>query len=275
MSKGRSVGLPEALLQPPSDLRNHLQKVQSWVGPNFQPVQSWLNGALPAIEAEHTRQNWWASKISRAVWEALPEGAPLRDKCRLKLQSMPHATAWLSTPPSRPFQDILSGTQVRLLLRWWLGSQLVPGQNPVQCPNCGQAADVFGDHWICCSKSAITKRHHYARDAIATLIREQGFTTFTEVSIGARERPADIAIQGFEARPMAIDLTISHPLQPSQQRNPEEVKNIWFSGRNANVTNISRPPPEQDGSSPLPPSTRGLARVQCVPHFWRRSPEGR
>ena len=224
LSRGRSFGLPEDLLLSPPDLRSHLLHAQTWLGDNFEPVQGWLNGGAPAIEVDHSRQHWWASKIALAIWKALPDGASLRDKCRLVLQSMPHATAWLSTPPSRPFQEVLSGPQVRLLLRWWLGYQLVPGHQPVACPNCGQAADVFGDHWICCSRSAITKRHHHVRDTIASLIREQGFSAFTEVSIGARDRPADVAIQGFEARPVAVDFTISHPLQPSQSRNPEEMK---------------------------------------------------
>ena len=44
------------------------------------------------------------------------------------------------------------------------------------------------------------------------------------MTIGDRLRPADIAVRGFEARPMAIDLTICHPLRPSETRDADLVK---------------------------------------------------
>ena len=42
--------------------------------------------------------------------------------------------------------------------------------------------------------------------------------------VGDRQRPADVAVLGFESRPVAVDLTISHPLRPSQWRSLEEAK---------------------------------------------------
>ena len=61
------------------------------------------------------------------------------------------------------------------------------------------------------------------------MFKEAGFSATTEVTIGEKSRPADVAVTGFDARPLAIDLTISHPLKPSEPRDPETVKRHLLS----------------------------------------------
>ena len=148
----------------------------------------------------------------------------MRDKCRLALQSMPHSSAWLGLTPNKGMLDRLSAAEFQVCLRWWLGIPVLPSARPLECPHCGGVADIFGDHFQGCKKSLITKRHHQLRDTVAGLFREGGFAALTEVSIGDRQRPADVAVPGFEARPIAIDLTICHPLQPSEARDAAQVK---------------------------------------------------
>ena len=116
---------------------------------------------------------------------------------------------------------VLSGTEFRLAAKWWLGLPVCAPQPDTTCTLCGEAADAFGDHWLCCSSSLITKRHNELRDTLASFLREHSFPCATEVTIGSKERPADIALDGFDSRPLAIDLTISHPLKPSQSRDLE------------------------------------------------------
>jgi len=131
--------------------------------------------------------------------------------------------------PNKGFTTQIGTSPFQLLLRWWLGLPIVPGSQPVECPQCGASADVFGDHFICCSTVACFKRHNHVRDTLASLFREAGFTSVTEVMIGERERPADVAVTGFDERPLAIDQTITHPLKPSEPRDPDTVKKHLLS----------------------------------------------
>jgi hypothetical protein len=224
LDSGAKAGLKIALLRPAPDLHHCLQEIVRWTGQDSEPAQSWLKGGVPRIEPDHLKQKWWSSQVAEARRRALPEGCPLRDKCRLALQGMPHSSAWLGLTPNKGTSDKMSGSEFQLVLRWWLGLPVLPSTRPLQCPLCGGVADIFGDHFLCCKKGLITKRHHHVRDTLAALLREGGFAAEVEMTIGDRLRPADIALQGFEARPMAIDLTICHPLQPSETRNVEQVK---------------------------------------------------
>ena len=104
------------------------------------------------------------------------------------------------------------------------------------CTLCGESADSFGDHWLCCSSSLITKRHNALRDTLACFLRNNGFPCATEVTIGHKERPADIALDGFDPRPLAIDLTISHPLKPSQPRDQENLQRHLHRKEEAKIT---------------------------------------
>ena len=126
--------------------------------------------------------------------------------------------------PNKGMLYKLSASEFQLSLQWWLGIPVLPSTRPLECPQCGGVADIFGDHFLCCKKPLITKRHNQLRDTLAGLFREGGFAAETEMRIGDRLRPADVAVRGFEARPIAIDLTICHPLQPSESRDAEIVK---------------------------------------------------
>jgi hypothetical protein len=224
VDNGIKLGLPACLLRLADDLYPRLREIIRWTGQNSEPAHSWLQGRAPRIEPDHVKQKWWSTGVVDAKRTALPEGSPLRDKCRLSLQGMPHSSAWLGLTTNKGMLDRMSGSEFQLCLRWWLGIPVLPSTQPVECPQCGGVADIFGDHFLCCKKALITKRHHHLRDTLAGLLREGGFATQVEVTIGDRQRPADVSVQGFESRPMAIDVTISHPLQPSEARDVDLVK---------------------------------------------------
>ena len=85
--------------------------------------------------------------------------------------------------------------------------------------------DVFGDHVVSCSKNQPTERHDAVRDALTQSLRNHGIACRTEVAIGSRRRPADIAVDAFDPRgPLALDLVLHHPLAPSAPREIPAMK---------------------------------------------------
>ena len=85
--------------------------------------------------------------------------------------------------------------------------------------------DVFGDHLVSCNKNNSTQRLIAVRDALAQSLRNHGITCRTEVAIGTRRRPADVALDTFDPRgPLAIDLVLHHPLAPSASREINAMK---------------------------------------------------
>ena len=62
-----AVGVPApVLLTPAADLPDVLHRLQEQVGPNMEPLASWLAGTTPlsSATAEHTTQRWWAEKVA-------------------------------------------------------------------------------------------------------------------------------------------------------------------------------------------------------------------
>ena len=110
----------------------------------------------------------------------------------------------------------LGACKYRLLLHWWIGTKIVPGDGGAPCPLCGEPLDPFGDHLLCCKKNKLVQRHNAVRDALALVLKENRVRCETEVAIGGKTRPADVAILEFDpAGPLAVDLVVFHPLQKS------------------------------------------------------------
>lgn len=85
--------------------------------------------------------------------------------------------------------------------------------------------DVFGDHLVSCKLNKPTQRHNAVRDALANILRIHGIACQTEVAIGGKQRPADVAVLTMDARgPLALDEVITHPLSLSAVRDPASVK---------------------------------------------------
>lgn len=216
---------PPAATSTPLDFRTRLLEVQKWLGPVSEPCSTWLqNAAIINVQPEHTRQKWWSNQYFLSRSKALAVQAATRDKCRLQLQRMKHTNAFMLTVPNQGFRSAFTGPEYRLLLRWWLGKPLVPNASGCPCPCCGDAMDSFGDHLVTCKYNRPTQRHNAVRNAVAFVLRGHGVACRMEQQIGGKERPADIALDHFDPKgPLAIDLCIHHPLQPSAVRDPSTV----------------------------------------------------
>jgi hypothetical protein len=225
LERAKAMQLPQEAQQPPSDWVTSLQGLQHHLGAEFDPVAKWLQDSIPqGVEKQHRMQTWWAQQLYKAQLGSLQEGSNLRDSCRLHLQLMPHTTAWMEAIPNEGQGTRFGGPQYRALARWWLGAPQVNGE-ATDCPCCGGAMDVFGDHLVSCSKNQPTQRHNAVRDALAQSLRNHGITCRTEVAIGTRRRPADVALDTFDPRgPLALDLVLHHPLAPSASREINAMK---------------------------------------------------
>jgi hypothetical protein len=206
----------EARVIPP-DFPLVASKLKELIGAQLEPLATWVANAQPSdVEEEHRRQDFWTDKVHQARKSQLQTCLPVRDRCRLRLQSMPHTTAWMQTVPHKGMGVQLGAAKYRLLLRWWLGIKVVQGDGGAPCPLCGESLDPFGDHLLCCKKNKLVQRHNAVRDALAMVFREMGIRCQTEVAIGGKTRPADVAFLGVDpAGPLAVDLVVFHPLQKS------------------------------------------------------------
>ena len=107
------------------------------------------------------------------------------------------------------------------LLRFRVGSPISPATT---CAGCQTPMDSSGDHAVCCSATGLYKRHNRVRYCLLSLGREAGWNPEVEVSLPApdpgggiiRPRPADVLFRTAESRPLAVDVTVVHPLRPSK-----------------------------------------------------------
>ena len=88
------------------------------------------------------------------------------------------------------------------------------------CSACGLPADPLGDHALCCSAAGIWRRHNAMRDVVNALSKA-GLACYTETTLSTSDlRPADIYVsQGWSARPLALDLSVVHPLSASHHHS--------------------------------------------------------
>ena len=225
----------------PPDFLSTCTSLLQWTGPQFEPLSSWIaRPPIPSsIAAIHKQQKWWTTLIQSRIRESVITSSTLRDRCRLALQKDPHAAAWLTTIPHKALPDLLTGPEFRIALKWWLGLPLCDPTHITTCPACHSTCDVFGDHWLCCSSSLITRRHNSLRNKLAHCLQSFGLSVQTEVVIGTRDRPADIALLHYDSRPLALDITISHPLRPSASRDSDAQQSFLTSKETRKNTKYS------------------------------------
>ena len=152
------------------------------------------------------------------------------------LQCGPNSAAWLLAPPSYDEDIQFSPAEWRALLLFRIGA---PVGKDDRCHSCAANMPCNGDHSLACTSSGIYRRHNKVRDLVAEECRRAGWEAQLEVAVPLptslatttpthspppdppdpppptfRPRPADVFLpnQGG-ARPIALDITISHPLR--------------------------------------------------------------
>ena len=144
----------------------------------FSEPRNWVAaGQLPEeIRPECVHLDFWMPKFFKHKHEQLLAQATGRDLVRLQCQNAPNIGAWLSVVPSAALGLEFCSSAFRLLLRWWLGGELVNNTNedtPV-CPFCQGPCDVYGDHFLCCKKYEFHSRHEAVVSMTSHFLRAAG-----------------------------------------------------------------------------------------------------
>jgi len=173
----------------------------------------------PMLSSHPSFESWsdqhvWTELVHEFSCNLLAETLPPRMRKMRELSSGAHAGLWLLSPlPQQPCVQWASADG-QAILRWRLG---VAQNLPPKCVKCGCSQDPLGDHSLCCTALGIYTRHNAVRDVLASSLNSLGFSCRTEVQLpGTSLVPADIFIPRLaEDSPTAVDVSVVHPLQPS------------------------------------------------------------
>ena len=204
----------------PPDTAKVVARMKATLGA-ISPIPHWEAdvGNMLSATSPHTLQDWWNQKTHMASQKTMREVAQGLDVMRTFCQIRPHATTWLAVVPCQAKRHLIPTVEVRCLLRWSLGMDLLPADGvPRPCPRCNGRAqmDLKGHHLVCCQSNHITRRHHGVVDSVVQVARTAGFTCRKEEGAGDGSRPGDAFIPRLNADgSAAIDVTIRDPLAQS------------------------------------------------------------
>jgi hypothetical protein len=163
-----------------------------------------------ALFPKWKEQSAWADEIGDLVakdWDIV-----VTDRLRSlrRLQKAPDAGIWLTALPAAS-QDRFSAAMLAVRT----GARLWPDNTP--CRGCGSAMDGWGDHAQCCGENGLYRRHNRLRNKVWALGESAGWTPTLEETIPDGTDWPDVVFKSLNTRPLAIDVTIIHPLRPSSQ----------------------------------------------------------
>ena len=141
--------------------------------------------------------------------------------------------------PSAFYQTLLEHCDFRLAMQWWLGVPLLtPDAVGSCCAQCGACLNAWGDHAVACPRNGFVQRHSDVQAWLLHTARAAGVTCSKEAALPDNTRPADVLLHTWKgAGPTAVDVTVVHPLRPSEPRPPSEgVKRMLLREERAKVT---------------------------------------
>ena len=240
-SGARSVGVPEYAQQVTwSGARQVMQELQGFLGPNFDPLTTWVGNPelLATADLQHCRQQWWAERLGKKRMHSLLDAVSPRDQNRLLEQATGLGSCFMAVTPSVPLHTNIPSDTYRMALKWWLGVPIIEHdpQNPPTCPGCRASVDPHGDHFLCCPRNNYTRRHQAMQEALAGVLSEAGQPFEREVVIpncsDTQLRPADLLLKNWMAgKDTAVDLTVSHGWQATMRASAatDATREKWRS----------------------------------------------
>lgn len=145
-----------------------------------------------------------------------------REKLRLEAVAREGAGAWLQAVPCATVGMKFDRDEFLVLLKWWLGMDIMPadaGTCQEGCGGnaCGEPLDLLGDHAVLCGHGpSRTARHDAVNEKWATQLRAFGFHVKMEVRTDpeTKRRAADTWVENWkEGRGAAHDWVITHVWQ--------------------------------------------------------------
>jgi hypothetical protein len=179
-------------------------------------LQSLQLGGVSALRGHALRHRWvdqsaWSEEISQRQAASFDACANLRLQGLRAAQECAGAGLWLTATPG---ERLFAASEWQLLLRFRVGAPCF--DDGALCSGCSKAMDSSGDHALCCTSNGTYRRHNHVRDQLFSLANLAGWSPELEVVIpGGRNRPADLLLRSVASKPLAIDVTVTHPLRPS------------------------------------------------------------
>ena len=131
----------------------------------------------------------------------------------------------MAARPSNANRTSITPHLYRLGLKWWLGLPIIPPNTT--CHACNYPLDPHGDHLLCCTHNNFTRRHNAIQNTLIDALQSARITHQREaplsrhnsgLSLPQQLRPADKLLSCWQhSRDLAMDVTISHPAQRSEQ----------------------------------------------------------
>jgi len=207
------LGCDRHLVVPHATEAGLLDDLNTRLPPKVKRLASWTctgKVELP-VDSEVRPQHWWSSRLIQVKAAVFLEAAAGRDFPRLEAQRAGKAGGWLSDPPVAGDGLCLTGAHYSTLLKWHLGSPLLPVDCAGRpCSICGGPAYVFGDHAVSCKKSGFGERHLDTQTFLFQVLTQSRVPHDRDVDIaGNLRRPEDILVRAWGGRrDLAVDRTI-------------------------------------------------------------------
>ena len=185
--------------------------------PLLPSVFSWIaSGCRNEFESEWTTQKWWCSHNEKRRVEQWDQQVDWRKRAIRALNCAPHASDFLRVIPNQQGGAFIESECWQKRLAFRLSQRFRDA--PSKCPRCHAAQDPFGDHALSCRNNGSYFRHNVAREVFRDLISSAGFSVKPgEAQVPhAPHKRADLLVNSFcDGKPLALDVSLIHPLQPS------------------------------------------------------------
>ena len=217
-----SLGNPDVFPSaPPLGLEEHVSLLAQSAPSLGVPLASawsraeWLSLRNHPLFPKWKEQASWTEELEDrrcAAWDSEVDARLSRLR---RLQAAPHSGLWLLSTPLQHEWDRFSPSEWQLLLCYRSGVPLA-GEGDLTCACCGLPMDRFGDHALSCASAGRYRRHNRVRKCLFGLATNAGWAPELEVQApGRQERPADVLVHTSAPKPLAVDVTVVHPLRPS------------------------------------------------------------
>ena len=196
--------------------------------PSLPNISSWIaSGCQNDFDPEWTTQKWWCSQNEKRRVEQWDRKVDWRTRATRALNCAPHASDFLRVIPNQQGGAFIESECWQKRLSFRLSQRFVNA--PSNCPRCHSAQDPFGDHALSCSNNGSYFRHNVAREVFRDLISSAGFSVKPgEAQLPhAPQKRADLLVNAFsDGKPLALDVSLIHPLQPSLLHAEVDTKRL-------------------------------------------------
>ena len=195
----------------------HLATVAPALGIPLRDATSGSADPVQALRRHALLPQWrdqsaWSEELFKVRAASFDSAVSERLMGLRRAQSSSGAGLWLTAPIMGG--PAFSAVEWQLLLRLRSGAPCFP--TSASCNGCGSQMDAMGDHALCCAHNGMYRRHNHIRDTLFHLSASAHWNPALEQALpGTTTRPADILLRGLSVKPVAVDVTVTHPLRLS------------------------------------------------------------